>query len=103
MVEIQTKSITQDYRILEQLGKGGNGLVRRCEMLHSVAMKTIKFEESYREIAMKEAEIIKKFPPHKNIIKYKDIFITDKSELALVMEYANLGTLDSLISKSKMD
>ena len=52
---------------------------------------------------MKEADIIRKIPPHKNIIQYKDVFITEKKELALVMEYAHRGTLNNLIENTKQD
>ena len=52
---------------------------------------------------MKEANIIRKIPPHKNIIQYMDVFFTEKEELALVMEYAQMGTLNKLIENTKID
>ena len=90
-----------DFKILKELGKGSYGTVytvksninsniyvmKKMELNH---LNPRQQTECYREVS-----ILKKVD-HKNIIKYYSSFL-DKEILYIIMEYAELGDLYSLI------
>ena len=94
-----------DFKIIKELGKGSYGTVytvksylnsniyvmKKMELNHLTARQQI---ECYREVS-----ILKKVC-HKNIIKYYSSFL-DKDILYIIMEYAELGDLYSLIKHYK--
>ena len=95
----------KDFRIIKELGKGSYGTVftvmslidekiyvmKRMELNH---LKEKQQRECYREVG-----ILKKVN-HPNIIKYYSSFL-EKSNLYIIMEYAENGDLYSLIKHYK--
>ena len=108
----QTKGKTEevgskvsDFKIIKELGKGSYGTVYTVKSLidsNIYVMKKMELNhlnprqqnECYREVS-----ILKKVS-HKNIIKYYSSFL-EKNILYIIMEYAELGDLYSLIKHYK--
>ena len=94
-----------DFKLLKELGKGSYGTVytvksyiddniyvmKKMELNHLNPRQQV---ECYREVS-----ILKKVD-HKNIIKYYSSFL-EKETLYIIMEYAELGDLYSLIKHYK--
>ena len=98
-------SKVSDFKIIKELGKGSYGTVYTVKSLinsNIYVMKKMEFNhlnprqqvECYREVS-----ILKKVS-HKNIIKYYSSFL-EKNILYIIMEYAELGDLYSLIKHYK--
>ena len=98
-------SRVSDFKIIKELGKGSYGTVYTVKSLldsNIYVMKKIELShlnprqqvECYREVS-----ILKKVS-HKNIIKYYSSFL-EKNILYIIMEYAELGDLYSLIKHYK--
>ena len=98
-------SKVSDFKIIKELGKGSYGTVYTVKSLinsNIYVMKKMDLNhlnprqqvECYREVS-----ILKKVS-HKNIIKYYSSFL-EKNILYIIMEYAELGDLYSLIKHYK--
>ena len=98
-------SKVSDFKIIKELGKGSYGTVYTVKSLinsNIYVMKKMELNhlnprqqnECYREVS-----ILKKVS-HKNIIKYYSSFL-EKNILCIIMEYAELGDLYSLIKHYK--
>ena len=98
-------SKVSDFKIIKELGKGSYGTVYTVKSLlnsNIYVMKKMELNhlnprqqvECYREVS-----ILKKVS-HKNIIKYYSSFI-ENNILYIIMEYAELGDLYSLIKHYK--
>ena len=98
-------SKVSDFKIIKELGKGSYGTVYTVKSLinsNIYVMKKMELNhlnprqqvECYREVS-----ILKKVS-HKNIIKYYSSFL-EKNILYIIMEYAELGDLYSLIKHYK--
>ena len=94
-----------DFEIIKELGKGSYGTVYTVKSLinsNVYVMKKMEInhlkhrqqQECYREVS-----ILKKVS-HKNIIKYYSSFL-EQEILYIIMEYAELGDLYSLIKHYK--
>ena len=94
-----------DFEIIKELGKGSYGIVYKVKSLlnnNIYVMKKMEINhlkhqqqlECYREVS-----ILKKVS-HQNVIKYYSSFL-EKEILYLIMEYAQLGDLYSLIKHYK--
>ena len=102
---VEVGSKVSDFKIIKELGKGSYGTVYTVKSLinsNIYVMKKMELNhlnprqqvECYREVS-----ILKKVS-HKNIIKYYSSFL-EKNILYIIMEYAELGDLYSLIKHYK--
>jgi len=86
----------EKYQRLKVLGKGSFGkayLVKNTEenaFCVVKQMETSAMEAKERNEAVKEAMLLKKMD-HPNIIRFKEVFITRKHRLCIVMDYADGG------------
>jgi len=86
----------EKYQRQKVLGKGSFGkayLVRNTEedeLCVVKQMETSAMEPKERNEAVKEAMLLKKMD-HPNIIRFKEVFITRKHRLCIVMDYADGG------------
>ena len=94
-----------DFEIIKELGKGSYGTVYTVKsLLNSNIYVMKKMELNYlnprqQQECYREVSILKKVS-HRNIIKYYSSFL-DKEILYIIMEYAELGDLYSLIKHYK--
>ena len=103
--EYEVGNKLSDFEVIKELGKGSYGIVytvrsllnsnvyvmKKMELNH---LKPRQQQECYREVS-----ILKKVS-HQNIIKYYSSFL-EKEILYIIMEYAELGDLYSLIKHYK--
>jgi len=82
---------TDTYTKIEELGRGSFGVVYKVQwFLSYYAVKEVERVDSY---AIQEIEILKSVS-HNNIIRYiEHYYDARKNKLAIVMEYADQGTL----------
>lgn len=86
----------EKYQRIKVLGKGSFGkayLVRNTEeneLCVVKQMETSAMEAKERNEAVKEAMLLKKMD-HPNIVRFKEVFITRKHRLCIVMDYADGG------------
>jgi calcium-dependent protein kinase len=105
MIQEKRGRITKDYQILELLGKGGFGEVKK--VIHRLtrdvrAMKIIKkdkCDENYLATLTNEIKIMKQLD-HPNIVRLYEIY-SDSRNIYLITEYLEGGELFDLILKSK--
>ena len=104
--ETYVGSRLSDFEIIKQLGKGSYGTVytvksridsniyvmKKMELNH---LKESQQRECYREVS-----ILRKVS-HPNIIKYYASFLENES-LCIIMEYAELGDLYTLIKQKRL-
>eukprot|EP00866_Antonospora_locustae_P001819 jgi/Antlo1/1819/952 len=86
----------EDMKFITKLGRGAHGSVYlfENENIELVACKSI--DKKFKKHARREVSILKQIS-HKNIIRYlKDFCFRDN--LMIFMEFANYGTLETLIS-----
>ena len=106
MSEKSIKIKNQEYKIIQELGKGGNGRV--VKVLNKsdnkfYAIKEINIEEYMKSKITdyeKEANYLSKFNC-KNIVKYYDSF-RDNNKFFILMEFCEGQNLRDFINKSKM-
>jgi len=94
------------YKDFTQIGEGSSGTVFKGYSSNSddkVAIKVIPFKEKTRkEVESIQNEILmQKTSPHPNIVAYKGAYMKN-SQLWVVMEYLNGGSLTDLISVCRM-
>lgn len=97
--------ITKDYTILNTIGKGGFGEVKK--VIHKVsqdvrAMKIIKkdqVDEQYLQTLQNEIKILKQLD-HPNIVKLYEIY-SDQDNIYLITEFLEGGELFDLILKTR--
>ncbi|CDW88681.1 protein kinase domain containing protein [Stylonychia lemnae] len=104
MISSKKGKITKDYQILNLLGKGGFGEVKK--VMHKLtgqmrAMKIIKKDaaEEYLQNLNNEIKILKVLD-HPNIVKLYEIY-QDQKNIYLITEYLEGGELFDLILKTK--
>ena len=94
-----------DFEIIKQLGKGSYGTVYVVKSridYNTYVMKKMELnhlKESQQRECYREVSILRKVS-HPNIIKYYASFLENES-LCIIMEYAELGDLYSLIKHYK--
>jgi serine/threonine protein kinase len=88
----------EKYKFLEKLGRGSHGTVYLLEDLTNKTSKVVckSVVEKHLRHAQKEVLILSKLC-HKRIIKLEE-FIQAKGSSFIILEYANRGTLDTVIS-----
>ncbi|CAE7809411.1 NEK1 [Symbiodinium microadriaticum] len=90
------REMDEKYQRIKVLGKGSFGkayLVRNTEeneLCVVKQMETSAMEAKERNEAVKEAMLLKKMD-HPNIVRFKEVFITRKHRLCIVMDYADGG------------
>jgi len=105
-VHEQKGKIKQKYRILETLGKGSYGEVKKIQYRATGeyrAMKIIRKEDvgqQYVDSLLNEIDILKKLD-HPNIVKIYE-FYQDKLSFYLITEFIDGGELFEKISKVKV-
>lgn len=105
MISNKTGKITNDYQVLNLLGKGGFSEVKK--VVHKLtgdvrAMKIIKKEgvdEQFISILNNEIKILKMLD-HPNIVRLYEIY-QDPKNIYLITEYLEGGELFDLILKTK--
>ena len=103
--EIYVGSRLSDFEIIKQLGKGSYGTVYTVRSRldsNTYVMKKMELnhlKESQQRECYREVSILRKVS-HPNIIKYYASFLENES-LCIIMEYAELGDLYSLIKHYK--
>lgn len=94
----------EKYKRIEVLGKGSFGkayLVRNTEVDELCVVKqmeTSTMDPKERNEAVKEAMLLKKMN-HPNIISFKEVFITRKGRLCIVMAYADGGDVHKALKR----
>ena len=94
-----------DFAIIKELGKGSYGTVYTVKSLINSNIYVMKkmilnhLKPKQQQECYREVSILKKVS-HKNVIKYYSSFL-DKEILYIIMEYAELGDLYSLIKHYK--
>ena len=94
-----------DFEIIKQLGRGSYGTVYTVKSLINSNIYVMKkmelnhLKESQQKECYREVSILRKVS-HPNIIKYYSSFLENES-LCIIMEYAELGDLYSLIKHYK--
>jgi serine/threonine-protein kinase len=96
--------LQRKYRIINEIGRGGMGIVYRVEHLifrEEMAIKVMSAEYAndpqLRERFLNEARIIRKLQ-HANIVHLEGIEETDDGQLFVVMEYVRGSSLASIMS-----
>lgn len=89
-----------DFLKKQKLGSGSFGTVhlvqRRKDGAH-FALKEIDMRKPGMQQAMKEVDTMKKLPPHPNIVRLIDHWMSaDKKDMWLLLEYCSEGTLAKL-------
>jgi len=103
--EASIGSRLSDFEIVKQLGKGSYGtvyVVRSKLDMNTYVMKKMELnhlKESQQRECYREVSILRKVS-HPNIIKYYSSFLENES-LCIIMEYAELGDLYTLIKHYK--
>ena len=103
--EIYVGSRLSDFEIIKQLGKGSYGTVYTVRSKidsNAYVMKKMELnhlKESQQRECYREVSILRKVS-HPNIIKYYASFLENES-LCIIMEYAELGDLYTLIKHYK--
>jgi len=98
----EEKNLLRCYKIGEKLGQGGFGKVYIAQQKftnYKYALKFFRqsfFSASKSNYLFKEIEILKKLD-HPNIIKLYSYFVIENDRMVLVLEYANGGTLRSML------
>lgn len=100
----QRKDIEKYYKILETLGQGSYGCVKRIQhkdlkedrALKIIKKKTLKSESSF----LNEISIMQSLD-HPNVLKYYECF-EDEFNYYIVMEYCNGGELLNYILSSEL-
>ena len=106
MSEKSIKIKNQEYEIVKELGKGGNGRVFKVLNKSDnkfYAIKEIDIKEDMKDKITdyeKEANYLSKFNC-KNIVKYYDSF-RDNNKFYILMEFCEGQNLRDFINKSKM-
>ena len=94
------------YEQIRLLGEGTFGkayLVESIEDKSQAVIKTIdlgNMSEDEKSEALQEAKILEKLD-HQNIIKFREVFLENKTKLNIVMDYADGGDLQLKIKSSK--
>ena len=103
--ETSVGSRLSDFEIVKQLGKGSYGtvyVVRSKLDMNKYVMKKMELnhlKENQQRECYREVSILRKVS-HPNIIKYYSSFLENES-LCIIMEYAELGDLYTLIKHYK--
>ena len=103
--EASVGSRLSDFEIVKQLGKGSYGtvyVVRSKLDMNTYVMKKMELnhlKENQQKECYQEVSILRKVS-HPNIIKYYSSFLENES-LCIIMEYAELGDLYTLIKHYK--
>ena len=103
--EASIGSRLSDFEIVKQLGKGSYGtvyVVRSKLDMNTYVMKKMELnhlKENQQKECYREVSILRKVS-HPNIIKYYSSFLENES-LCIIMEYAELGDLYTLIKHYK--
>ena len=103
--EASVGSRLSDFEIVKQLGKGSYGtvyVVRSKLDMNTYVMKKMELnhlKENQQRECYREVSILRKVS-HPNIIKYYSSFLENES-LCIIMEYAELGDLYTLIKHYK--
>lgn len=94
------------YKKIKLLGQGAYGkayLVECCQdkskwVIKQVNMSDMSPEE--KEVTAREVKILEKLD-HPNIVRFREIYRTNKDKLSFVMEYADGGDLATRITEQK--
>lgn len=98
--------IFRRYKFGRELGRGEFGVTYECvniENREKMACKKISKEKLRTEIDVqdvrREVDIMRRLPPHPNIVSYKDVF-EDKEAIYLIMELCGGGELfDRIVAR----
>ena len=96
------------YKITKEIGKGAFGRVYKCvdtRSLRIFAMKTIttrNMNAQQKKDVQSEVELLSSLPPHENIVRYIET-VEDHNFFCIVLEYVDLGSLQSFIRKYGTD
>jgi len=98
---------TELFKEIKQIGEGSSGMVfvgKFAKTDEKVAIKIIHFAEKKRKeaLSIQNEILIQKTTKHPNVVDYKGSFLKD-TELWVIMEYMNGGSLADLISVCKMN
>ncbi|XP_076885078.1 mitogen-activated protein kinase kinase 9 [Bidens hawaiensis] len=102
-VSQQPKTSLSDYETIQVLGHGNGGTVYKVvskKTLNVFALKVVHADSDpiMRRQIFREMEILRRTDsPH--VVKCHDIFEKDNGDIAILMEYMDAGTLDSVIKK----
>ncbi|XP_076352652.1 serine/threonine-protein kinase PAK 2-like [Tachypleus tridentatus] len=94
----------EKYTKMKQIGQGGSGTVYTAVATETgleVAVKKINVTKQLRkDLIITELLIMKKYK-HPNIVNYLDSFL-DGDELWIIMEYLGVGSMASVLSKTRL-
>ncbi|XP_076353790.1 uncharacterized protein LOC143249036 [Tachypleus tridentatus] len=94
----------EKYTKMKQIGQGGSGTVYTAVATETgleVAVKKINVTKQLRkDFIITELLIMKKYK-HPNIVNYLDSFL-DGDELWIIMEYLGVGSMASVLSKTRL-
>ncbi|KAI8593314.1 kinase-like domain-containing protein [Geranomyces variabilis] len=98
------------YKIIRTIGVGSSGCVRLahacgpggdasvCFCIKEVPLDNLSKDE--QRSALREAKILKKLPPHPNIVGFVDAFV-EAGSLHIVLEHGEGGDLDAYLKSRK--
>ena len=92
------------YKIQKEIGKGAFGRVYKCldtRTLRVFAIKTIttrNMNAQQKKDVQSEVELLASLPAHENIVRYIET-VQESSFFCIVLEYVDLGSLQSFIRK----
>lgn len=94
------------YELLEKIGEGSNGLVRKCRSRESgkiFAVKSCTFEDEHLPHLKSNFLLVSRLR-HPHIVHYESLYIDMQKRTAwLVMEYLNFSSLDKAVINSEED
>lgn len=92
---------TEDkFQLLKKLGEGGSGQVYCAQYKENgfvVAIKTVLVTPTQKSIIEKEIEVLQKVN-HPNIVQYYGFYVSSPTEVSLIMEYCEVGSVIDLIT-----
>ncbi|KAJ3157202.1 Serine/threonine-protein kinase Nek5 [Geranomyces variabilis] len=98
------------YKIIRTIGVGSSGCVRLahargpggdasvCFCIKEVPLDNLSTDE--KRSALREAKILKKLPPHPNIVGFVDAFV-EAGSLNIVLEHGEGGDLDAYLKSRR--
>ena len=97
IIKIKKEIVTESYVILQTLGKGSYGSVKKVRHKHLGDIRAMKIVNKVRNTLSKEIEILRKIS-HPNIINIYEIF-EDRKKYYIITEFCEGGELFEQITK----
>jgi len=97
---IDSRSVTDEYNLKEELGIGSYAVVRKCVHKASGIEYAVKIIDQSKKDATEEVEILLRYGQHPNIATLRDVY-DDGTKTYMVMEMMHGGELLDKILKQK--